>query len=116
MCENATLTLLKLLRADKLTGKVFEWPYCKTYLWLMYGKLLKQAGLPSGRRDKFHKIRRSVASWFEVAGGNATELLGHSGREITRVYLDPTICQKPQAADRLFRPGGGKGVDSAKTA
>lgn len=83
----------------------FEWPYCKTYLWLMFGKLLRQAGLPNGRRDKFHKIRRSVASWFEVAGGNATELLGHSGREITRLYLDPTICQKPQAADRLFRPG-----------
>lgn len=111
-----TLALLKLLRADRRDGVVFEWPYCKTYLWLMFGKLLRQAGLPNGRRDKFHKIRRSVASWFEVAGGNATELLGHSGREITRLYLDPTICQKPQAADRLFRPGEENGPTPPRAA
>lgn len=40
----------------------------------------------------------------EAAGGNATELLGHSSRKVTRQsYLDPRITGPPAAVDLLFR-------------
>lgn len=83
---------------------VLPWPFCETYLWTKYGNLLERAGLPSDRQHKFHAIRKSVASYFEAAGGNATELLGHSSRRVTRAYLDPKITRPQQAVDLLFRP------------
>ena len=63
-------------------------------------------GLPSDRRHKFHAMRRTVASFYEAAGGNATELLGHSTRDVTRThYLDPRVVgQGVNACDVLFRP------------
>ena len=99
-------TLMLLRRMRRKEGCVFHWPKSHGRLYLAYGAILRQAGLPSTRRDKFHKIRRSVASWFEAAGGNATELLGHSCRQVTRVYLDGTITGRTHAADLLFRPDG----------
>lgn len=84
--------------------RVFEWPYCANYIWAKYAVILRRAGLPADRRSKFHRLRRTVASNFEAAGGDATALLGHSRRSITERYLDPRICQQQQAADLLFRP------------
>lgn len=78
--------------------------YNRGYLWQAYERLLKEAGLPVNRGSKFHRIRKSVASHFEAAGGDAQKLLGHSTRAITDAYLDPSICVPPQAVDRLFRP------------
>lgn len=83
---------------------VWPWPYAESYLWIAYKKLRKRAGLPTDRRSSFHRMRRSVASHFEAAGGNATELLGHSDRRLTkRSYLDVRIVKAPQASDLLFR-------------
>lgn len=98
-----TVTALTAIQRDRNT-RVFPWPWTYTYLWRRYGVLLSGAGLPSDRQHKFHCVRKSVASYFEAAGGNATELLGHSSRRVTRRYLDPTICRAPQATDLLFRP------------
>ena len=83
---------------------VFPWPYSLTYVWNRYKKILARAGLPTDRKSKFHRMRKSFASWSEVAGLNATELLGHSGRKVTLRYLDPRIVQQKHAADVLFRP------------
>ncbi len=84
----------------------FHWPYCLGTLWGRYKRMLQAAGLPCDRRSKFHRIRRSTASHYEAAGGNATELLGHSSRKVTvKSYLDPRICGPPSAIDLLFRPG-----------
>lgn len=99
--EDTAEVLAKMRRPFEF---VFEWPYCRSYLWAKYAVILRRAGLPADRRSKFHRLRRSVASHFEAAGGNATELLGHSRRSITERYLDPRICVKQQAADVLFRP------------
>lgn len=99
-----TLQLLRILREHRSSNRVFVWPRAKNVLWVEFSKLLAKAGLPSGRRDKFHRIRRSVASHFEKAGGNATELLGHSCRQVTKLYLDATITGRVWAADLLFRP------------
>lgn len=86
--------------------RVFPWDRNENYLWTRYVRILERAGLPSDRNSKFHRMRRSVASHFEAAGGNATELLGHSKRCVTRAYLDPKITRPPQATDLLFRPEG----------
>lgn len=85
---------------------VFPWPWCEGTLYNRYGKILERADLPCGPRDKFHRMRRSVASWYEAAGGNATKLLGHSARKVTAHYLDPLIVGEVQASDLLFRPRG----------
>ncbi|MGE0533769.1 MAG: tyrosine-type recombinase/integrase [Pirellulales bacterium] len=83
---------------------VFAWDRNPTYLWTCFNEVLCGAGLPNDRRSKFHRMRRSTASHFEAAGGNATDLLGHSMRRVTEAYLDPRIVRKQQAADVLFRP------------
>jgi integrase/transcriptional regulator with XRE-family HTH domain len=78
---------------------VFAWPLSPTYIYRIYGRLLDAAGLPNNRRTKFHKIRRTTASEFEAAGGNATELLDHSSRSTTKRYLDPAVLREQQPAD-----------------
>ena len=84
--------------------KIFPWPYCKTLLWYHLGRVLKAAGLPHDQRSKFHRMRRTVASYFELAGGNATELLDHSSRKVTRAYLDGRIIERKHPADMIPRP------------
>jgi integrase len=54
-------------------------------------KILERAGLPKDRRCKFHKIRKTTASYYEAAGGSAQRLLDHSSPAVTRKYLDPRI-------------------------
>ncbi len=94
---------LQRIKAD--VGPVFPWPYNYTYLWREFGKLLRLAGLSSDAKSKFHRIRKTVASYAEAAGGNATAMLRHSKREVTEAYLDPRIVKQQQPADVLFRLG-----------
>jgi integrase len=102
-----TVAMLKSLRKHCRDDRVFPWPYTPNYLWLKFNVVLARAGLPTDRRSKFHRVRRSVASYFEAAGGDATQLLDHSDRRVTiRSYLDVRICGQKQAADVLFRPTG----------
>lgn len=97
-----TLRLLEKIRSDR--PYIWPWPYVPMYLWVKYRILRKQAGLPSDRLSSFHRMRKSVASHLEAAGGNATEALGHASRSVTvRSYLDPRITEKPQPMDKLFR-------------
>ena len=78
---------------------------CPSTLWKSYGRILEDAGLPSGRDSKFHRIRKTHATWLHRAGGDATESLGHSTDEVTRAnYLDPRYSQEKTADELLFRP------------
>lgn len=101
-------TTIALLR--RLVGQdeslVFPWDRSRCQVWAHYARILHRANLPTDRRRKFHALRRTVASFYEAAGGNATELLGHSSREVTRQhYLDPRIVGNVSAAcDVIFRP------------
>lgn len=97
-----TAMLLRTMAKD--SELVLPWPYSKTYLWTRYARLLEKAGLPAGRASKFHRLRRSVASHYEAAGGNATELLGHSSRKVTKRYLDQRIVSPPSPVGVIFRP------------
>lgn len=99
-----TLTaILKILRPKQ--SLVFAWPYTPKYLWIHWGQILESAGLSADRRSKFHRIRRSFASYAKRNGLDATQLLGHESQRTTVLYLDPRIVTQQHAVDVLFRPG-----------
>lgn len=98
-----TIEALKAIKRNE--GLVFRWPYSATHIYYRFGKIMERAGLPNTGLYKFHVLRKSVASHYEAAGGNATELLGHTSRKVTRAYLDPRICKTVSAKDLLFKPG-----------
>ncbi len=58
-----------------------------------FRKLLDASGIyaPRGSGMRFHRLRRSKASYTELAGGDAQRALGHSARSVTERYLDPRI-------------------------
>jgi len=102
IADDTAVALTAIRRSE---GKVFVWPYCATYIYNRFAKIMQRAGLPDTKLYKFHCIRKTTASHYEAAGGNATELLDHSSRKVTKQYIDPRIAQGEQAVDRLFRPG-----------
>lgn len=67
------------------------WDRHRTCVWRLLKKILVRAGLPSDRKCKFHRIRKTTASYYEAAGGSAQRLLDHSSPAVTRKYLDPRI-------------------------
>lgn len=91
------------LMAVKMVSPIepFPWPYCQSYIWRLFGDLLKTAGLPSGARDKFHKIRRTTGSVAHAAGMDAQEVLDHQYRRTTQKYLDPRFSRDRQASDAV---------------
>jgi integrase len=99
----AALQSLKLA-SDGRSPLVFYWPYHPTYIYRRLARIMQRAGLPDDRMHKFHVFRKSVASHYEAAGGNATALLKHSARKVTLAYIDPRVCRTPSAVDLLFRP------------
>lgn len=87
---------------------VFPWPAAKSELWRTYGRILGRAGLPMGRRHKFHKLRRTSASYLRRAGGDATRHLGHSSPKVTEAYIDPRITGEGSQTHLLPQPFGGQ--------
>lgn len=89
-----------LLAACREAGRkeVFAFPATRHTFYNHYGRLLRAAGLPDGRRHKPQKIRRTFATFVELAGGDSTTALGHSCRRVTTEhYLDPKLIRKPPA-------------------
>jgi integrase len=73
----------------------------KSYLWTRLGIIIRRAGLPADRTCKFHKIRKTTASYAEAAGLSAQAILDHSDPKTTRKYLDPRIVVQANASDVL---------------
>ncbi len=96
-----TQEMLQRMRGLSQEPLIFPWWEGYNYIWEKFGKILDDAGLPSDRRSKFHKIRRTVATYYEAAGGNATVLLGHSSRKITEAYIDQRFVKTPQPCDLI---------------
>lgn len=75
-----------------------------TPFYRRYEALLDRAGLPTGRRMKPQMMRRTFASYAELLGQNATELLDHESRATTkRSYLDPTVTEKQSPGDAIAK-------------
>lgn len=83
----------------------FHWPHNRQTLYNRFRGLLERAELPTDRASMFHRIRRSTASHYKAAGGDATRYLGHSSPRVTEGYLDGRIVREPAPCDVLFRPG-----------
>lgn len=86
---------------------LFGGVYCVVTLQRRLREILKAAGLPHGRRDLFHKMRRTsgtaVAQAMDELAAKAH--LGHSSLQVTSRYLDPRkITRKKAAADVIERP------------
>ena len=81
--------------------EVFPWPRHRSYIWRRLEIILERAGLPAGRDCKFHKIRKTTASYYQQAGGSAQWLLDHADPATTRKYLDPRVV-KGQSAPTLI--------------
>ena len=84
-------------------GVIFHWPLCRTLLYSKYKRILRRAGLPTGREAMFHCMRRSVASHIKAAGGDATAAMDHSSSAVTRGYIDPRIASAPKPCELLFK-------------
>lgn len=92
-----------LAKLQRPSGKVFIWERCQVTYYLHYGKLLKLAGLPTGRKRKSHAIRVSHATFVQAMGGDATKRLMHGDEATTRAhYLDRRFL--PDSDVKLFRP------------
>lgn len=64
-------------------------------LWQAYTALLTDAGLPADRRSKFHRLRRTHATFVHLAGGDATAAMGHRDSATTwRYYIDATMIPR----------------------
>lgn len=94
-------TLKRIRQVSTEKTLVFPWNFCETYLWTCYAKILKSAGLPAGRENKFHRLRKTVASVAHAAGLDAQELLDHQSRRTTQRYLDPRYQRTTQASQVL---------------
>lgn len=95
--------LQRLSRAD--SDRLFPWPYAREELWRRLESLiLAPAGLPHGRRDKFHRLRRTsytmVAKAFGVEA--ASRHAAHK-QDLSRFYLDRTMIDH-NPLDALPRP------------
>lgn len=89
-----------------------DWPYDRTcWQWpaLNHGlrRILRRAGLECGRRDLWHKIRRTTGTWIAARLGRAAacDFLGHCDPSVTDRYLDPRYVGMPVDVTVLPRPG-----------
>jgi integrase len=92
--------LLAIRRGPEDTA--IPWDRHPTYIYNRLKIILKRAGLPHGRKDKFHKVRKTTASFYEAAGGSAQRLLDHSSPAVTRRYLDPRIVTSGEPAPNVL--------------
>jgi integrase len=83
--------LKKVCGSNREDDQMFPWDRSDTYIYRRYNAILKAAGLPTDRRSKFHRLRRTVASAVTAAGGDATAALDHASPKTTKKYLDPRI-------------------------
>jgi integrase len=84
---------------------VWEWDRCYTNLWRHLGVICAAAGLPDDRMSKFHRIRKTTASFAAAGGVDAQRLLDHASPTTTRRYLDPRVVVTPSAIDVLPKIG-----------
>ncbi len=100
-----TLAALDRILTDK-RALLFPWHRSRATLWDHFKWILKLAGLPSGSRDKFHRLRRTSATLAELSAGPgaATIHLGHRDKSVTELYLDQTMLPARQIAQLLPRP------------
>lgn len=104
----ATVAGLRKLKEHQVRGLVFDFPHNRACLWRKYAEILRKAGLPTDRKSKFHRIRKTVATAVYAAGGDAQRALDHSDSRTTESYLDPRITAENRTPEYVasYRNGG----------
>lgn len=82
--------------------KVFAWDKTISTLYNAMNRILRRAGLPANRWSKWHRIRKTTASYYEAAGGSAQRLLDHASPVVTRRYLDPRVVRPEHDAPQVL--------------
>ena len=86
---------------------LFAWPYASPQPARKgFKRICAAAGVPlrNDTGSKFHRIRKSTASYLRLNGGDATARLGHSTPKITERYFDPRILGECRQAQFMPRP------------
>lgn len=97
-----SIVLAKSRESNWLLPHVYETKTLQNHL----RRILERAGLPAGRLDLFHKLRRTSATLVADALGEeaARKHLGHSALWVTRRYLDYQKIRVEQPIDHIPRP------------
>jgi integrase len=77
---------------------VFDWDRSYTLIWYRLGKICERAGLPNDRMSKFHRVRKTCASYYAAGGGDPQTMMGHTSPAVTKLYLDPRIVTPDTSA------------------
>jgi len=106
-----TVAAISRIAPERLTRLFDDWKFDRTQqswpaLNRRLKKILRSAGLPSGKKDMWHKWRRTFATHLAAKRGRAEaqSRLGHSGPEVTARYLDPRFLAGEKLADSLPEP------------
>lgn len=101
--DAATVAAIERLRP---AGSVLIWPWVKNLstLYNHFRRILIRADLPHDRGSKFHRMRRTTATFLHKAGLDASMTLGHDPRVCRESYLDRTQLVESRPCDSLPRP------------
>jgi hypothetical protein len=88
--------------AEPRRQRVFAWDKTISTLYNTMDRILARAGLPANRWSKWHRIRKTTASYYEAAGGSAQRLLDHVSPAVTRRYLDPRVVRPEHDAPSVL--------------
>ena len=92
----STLRWLAPLRQPH--GLILGWARHVSRYYQLWDELLELAGLPPGRRNKTHALRRTFATLVAANGGDPSAALGHSDPTVAkRYYLDPDATDQKHA-------------------
>ncbi len=92
--QSETIEKLRdLIKENRSNKSLFPWDRCETYLYNRFNKILEAANLPTDRRSKFHRLRRTVASAVAREGGDATAALDHASPRTTKKISRPSHCR-----------------------
>lgn len=99
-------TIEAIQQLPRITEHV--WPHGRWHhaLFRTLRQVVERAGLTCTRRDLFHKLRRTNATWTAVQIGleSASHQLGHTNTRMTKErYVDPRFLQVVRSADVLPR-------------
>lgn len=88
-------TIAALAKRPASTSKqLFPWPLKQRQIYPYLRRLLQSVGLPSGRRDLWHKMRRTSYTlvWATSGQDAASEHAGHA-TDLHRNYLDIELAR-----------------------
>lgn len=81
---------------------IFPWPLSLASFFNHYTRLLVRAKLPSTRKDKPQKMRRTHLTWWMVGGGDPTSRAKHASSETTRRhYIDERLVKQVDPSEIL---------------